>query len=137
MVEHGSAGALLGLRDPTSDLAVAVSAGLPRTALGRLARAMAPADAHFKFRLVPQAALAKQRGAKRLTPEQSALLARVARALSFALEIYGDPESARRFLFGPHMMLGNQAPIDVILDSEDGADRVIQLLGRVAYGGAV
>lgn len=137
MVEHGSAAALLGLRDPTSDLAVAIGAGLPRTALGRLARALAPADTHFKFRLVPQAVLAEQRGAKRLTPEQSALLARVARAFSFALEIYVDPEKARRFLFGPHMILGNQAPIDVILDADDGADRVIQLLGRAAYGGAV
>jgi putative toxin-antitoxin system antitoxin component (TIGR02293 family) len=137
MVEHGSAAALLGLQDPTSDLAEAVTAGLPRTALGHLSRALAPANAHFKFRLVPQAALAEQPGAKRLTREQSALLARVARAFSFALEIYGDPEKARRFLFGPHMMLGNQAPIDVILDADDGADRVIQLLGRAAYGGAV
>lgn len=137
MVEHESAAALLGLRAPTPDLAEAVSAGLPRTALGHLARAVAPTDAHFKFRLVPEAALAEQRGAKRLTPEQSALLARVARAFSFALEIYGDPEKARRFLFGPHMMLGNQAPLDVIIDADDGADKAIQLLGRAAYGGAV
>ena len=129
--------ALLGLRDPKSDLAVAIGAGLPRTALWRLGARVGPRGRPLQVPACAPAVLAEQRGAKRLTPQQSALLARVARAFSFALEIYVEPERARRFLFGPHMMLGNQAPIDVILDADDGADRVIQLLGRAAYGGAV
>ena len=52
------------------------------------------------------------------------------------MEIYRDEERAREFLYRQHPMLENQRPIDVATDTEVGADLIINLLGRAAYGGA-
>ena len=56
---------------------------------------------------------------------------------SFALDIYGAPERAREFLGRAHPMLDGKAPLDVALATSPGADLVINLLGRAAYGGGV
>ena len=54
---------------------------------------------------------------------------------SFALDIYHAPEKAREFLTRPHPMLDGKPPLDVALATGPGADLVINLLGRAAYGG--
>jgi putative toxin-antitoxin system antitoxin component (TIGR02293 family) len=53
---------------------------------------------------------------------------------SFALDIYKDNARARMFLTRPHSMLDEKTPLDVA--TGPGADIVINLLGRAAYGGA-
>jgi uncharacterized protein (DUF2384 family) len=56
-------------------------------------------------------------GPDRLGPEESDRLARVAAVWSLARQVFEAPETARRFLAG--------------------ADAVINILGRAAYGAAV
>ncbi|WP_106640644.1 antitoxin Xre/MbcA/ParS toxin-binding domain-containing protein [Allosphingosinicella vermicomposti] len=59
------------------------------------------------------------------------------RTRQWAIEIYkGDAEKADLFLGRPHPMLDNRRPKDVAVD-DSGAERVISLLGRAAYGGGV
>jgi putative toxin-antitoxin system antitoxin component (TIGR02293 family) len=119
-------------------LAYSIEAGLPVSALDRLAAAVAPDDTRFKFRLIPKATLERRRrSTKRLTTEEGDRLARIAKVYSIALDIYRDPVKVRDFLRRPHMMLDNQPPIDVALATGPGADAVINLLGRAAYGGGV
>jgi putative toxin-antitoxin system antitoxin component (TIGR02293 family) len=107
------------------------------TALDRLAEIVAPDDARFKFRLVPKATLERRRksSSRRLTSEEGDRLARLAKVFSFALDIYKVPENARKFLTRPHPMLDGKSPLDVALATGPGADIVINLLGRAAYGG--
>lgn len=138
MTTLSGAEALLGFKAPvTNGLAQSVEAGLPMTALTHLAAVVAPGDRCFKFRFVPEETWAAQRRARRLSREQGARLFRLAKAFSFALEIYGQPEKARQFFFRPHMMLGARLPIDVVLDDDEGVEMVNGLLGRAAYSSAV
>lgn len=118
-------------------LAYSIEGGLPVTALDRLADSVAPDDPRFKFRLIPKATLERRRrsSSQRLTIEEGDRLARLAKVFSFALDIYGAPEKAREFLGRPHPMLDGKAPLDVALATGPGADLVINLLGRAAYGG--
>ncbi len=135
--------ALLGvkarLHDSRLALPSSIERGLPVTALDRLADSVAPGDARFKFRLIPKATLDRRRKSpgKRLTSEEGDRLARLAKVFSFALDVYHEPERAREFLSRPHPMLDGKAPLDVALATSPGADLVINLLGRAAYGGGV
>ncbi len=129
----------VGVSRPASRLALAYSIenGLPVAALDRLADSVAPNDARFKYRLIPKATLERRRKSpsQRLTSEEGDRLARLAKVFSFALDIYQVPEKAREFLGRPHPMLDGKPPLDVALATGPGADLVINLLGRAAYGG--
>lgn len=116
-----------------------IKSGLPVAALDHLADSVAPSDARFKFRLIPKATLERRRksATKRLTSEEGDRLARLAKVFSFAIDIYKAPESAREFLGRPHPMLDGKAPLDVALATSPGADLVINLLGRAAFGRSV
>lgn len=120
------------------DLIHAIENGLPVAALDRLADMVAPDDARFKFRLIPKATLERRSRspAKRLTIEEGDRLARLAKVFSFALQIYQEPAKAREFMRRPHPMLDGKSPLDVALATSPGADLVINLLGRAAYGAA-
>lgn len=134
--------ALLGIEGFSSDsglaLARSVEAGLPVTALEQFNANIAPDDARFKYRLVPKATLTRRiNSTGRLSPEESDRLVRVAKVFGLAIEIYRSPDKAREFLSRPHMMLEGRTPLDMALATGLGADLVINLLGRLAYGGAV
>lgn len=121
-------------------LASSIEEGLSVTALDRVADAVAPDDAHFKFRLIPKATLERRRksATRRLTDDEGDQLARIAKVFVFAIEIYkGDTARARAFLHRPHPMLEQRAPLDLAIGSGPGADLVINILGRAAYGGGV
>ena len=112
-----------------------VEKGLPLSALDRIVHAVAPEDASFAHRLVPRATLARRRSqaSPRLTPEESARVARLASVWAFAMDVWGNEEDARRWLFQPHMMLEDRRPIDVVLASEFGRPMVEGILGRLKY----
>jgi putative toxin-antitoxin system antitoxin component (TIGR02293 family) len=123
--------------DPRLRLVDAIVEGLSVSALDDVARAVAPDDAGFKFRISPRATLERRRRSGRLSTEESDRLARVAAVWSLAREVFGAPETARRFLGAPHAMLEGRAPLDVALAAGVGAEVVINILGRAAYGAAV
>jgi putative toxin-antitoxin system antitoxin component (TIGR02293 family) len=120
-------------------LAKSILAGLPISALDRLAAVVAPDDAGFKFRLVPKATLERRKrsAAQNLTSEEGDRLARLAKVYVLAQDVYQHDEVARQFLNRPHAMLDDQTPLDVALATDPGADAVINLLGRIAYSGGV
>ena len=131
----------LGLRGGRgSPLAVAnsIKSGLPLSSLERLARKVAPGESAFIYRFVPRATLTRRRSrAKpRLTVDEGNRVAAVAKVWDFAMEIFQDEEKAREFLHRPHLLLENQRPVDVAADTGVGADLVVDMLGRAAYGGA-
>ena len=132
---------LLGIRPDKGSsrlfLANSIERGLPVAALERLAVAVAPEDIGFKFRIIAKTTLERRRKSKRLTSEEGDRVARLAKVFSFAVSIYKKPELARAFLTRPHPMLDGKAPLDVALATGPGADIVINLLGRAAYGGGV
>ena len=129
----------LGLKADTSLMALAaqVERGLPLSALDRVIRLVAPEDAGFPHRLIPKATLARRRAAQaRLTPEESAKVARLAEIWALARATWGSDAAAREFLFRPHAMLEGRPPVDVVLASEFSRPLVEGILGRLRYGSA-
>jgi putative toxin-antitoxin system antitoxin component (TIGR02293 family) len=111
--------------------------GLPIGALERVALLLAPDDAQFKYRLVPKATYdRRKKGALRLSTEEGTRLARVARVWGFSLDVWKSEGDARDFLFRPHPMLEDKRPIDVVIQSEIGAELVLDILGSLKYGSA-
>lgn len=126
--------------DAGSPLALAhsIEDGLPVAAVDRLAKVVAPGDTEWKFRMVPRATLSRRRKRRqKLTSEEGNRLARVAKVYSMAISVYRDERKVREFLMRPHMMLDNESPLDLALATGPGADAVVNLLGRSAYGAAV
>src|SRR3546814_3809084 len=103
----------------------------------RLAGVVAPGGWEFKYRLLSKATLMRRKKSveQRLTAEEGNRLARLAKVVSFALDVYKDQAKARGFLTRPHPMLDGRPPLDVALATGPGADTVINILGRAAYGG--
>jgi putative toxin-antitoxin system antitoxin component (TIGR02293 family) len=139
---EASVSELLGLRKHSGSsfgLMSDVEKGLPLSALDRIAHAVAPDDAGFAYRLVPRATLARRRTqhVPRLTPEESARVARLASVWAYAKDVWKSDEAARRWLFAPHMLLEMRRPVDVVLASEFGRPMVERILGGIKYGTAV
>ena len=134
---------LLGLRtrapETTLALAASVEKGLPVSALDKFAGRVSPLDVRgFAHRVVPKPTLERRRKHKQhLTTDESDRLARVAKVFAFGLEVFRDEARVRDFLNRPHPMLEEKVPLELALATGPGADAVINLLGRTAYGGGV
>jgi putative toxin-antitoxin system antitoxin component (TIGR02293 family) len=124
----------------------AVEHGLPLTSLDRVVRSVAPSDSKFAFRIVARAtlarrrkslAVAKNRAESRLSAEESTRLARLAGVWAMALDVWGDEDAARRFMFEEHPLLLGRRPVDVVLENELGRPVIEGILGRLQYGSAV
>ncbi len=113
-----------------------IETGLPFGALDRIARLLAPDDAQFKYRLIAKATYERRKAARRLSSEEGTRLARLARVWSVALDVWESQSEARNFLFRPHAMLEDRAPIDVVIQNEFAAELVNDILGRLKYGTA-
>ncbi len=110
--------------------------GLPTEAVERIAKLLAPADAAFKYRLIPRATYERRKATRILSAEEGTLLARLARIWGLAVEVWQDEEEARAFLFRPHPMIEDRRPIDLVIQSEFGAEAVLDVLNGLKYGTA-
>jgi len=143
MYEQNSAETVLGVNPKNSDstlsLAFSIEKGLPVATVDKVSKLMAPSETRvFAYRLVPKATLERRRQRKEaLTTQEGDKVARVAKVFAFAKNIFQDDGKVRDFLNRRHMMLENKTPIDVALSTGAGADAVVNLLGRAAYGGGV
>ncbi len=121
------------------EIARRVERGLPVAALDQMVQLVAPEDARFSASIVPKATLSRRRKTPhgRLSVEEGNKVARLAKVWDFAISVWGDAASAAEFLRRPHPMLDGRPPRDVVVASDPGADAVINLMGRGAYGGGV
>ena len=144
LIEARSLAALLGVKPKrgqavdTLELARQVGKGLSAHAVDLLCDLVAPDDSSFRYRIVPKATLARrQRGAGRLSPEESDRLARLARLWALAIDVWKSEQAAHRFLAAPHPLLRNRIPRELVIESDIGARAVENLLGSLKYGTAV
>lgn len=110
--------------------------GLPIDTLERVASLVAPGDTQFEYRLVPRATYERRKDKKVLSAEEGMRLARLARVWGLALDVWRDESEARDFLFRPHPMIEDRRPIDVVIQSEFGAELVVDILSSLQYGSA-
>ncbi|MSO92680.1 MAG: DUF2384 domain-containing protein [Rhodospirillales bacterium] len=114
-----------------------VNRGLPVRTLARIADAIAPADVEFRYRIIPKATLARFKLTRRLNKVQGELVTRLAEVWTDAIRVWKSDEAARNFLNRKHPLLENKRPIDIVLQSEIGAQLVRDVLGRLEHGSAV
>ncbi len=70
---------------------------------------------------------------RRLRPEESDRLYRMARIAARAAEVLGDTEKAARWLRRPNRALGGEPPLSLVR-TDLGSRQVEQLLGRIEHG---
>lgn len=77
--------------------------------------------------------LARRKSEKRLSPEESDLIARVARIHEFAVEVFGTDEKASRWLRTKNRAMKEHRPLE-LLRTDFGARIVEAILGRIDHG---
>lgn len=130
--------AILDLPTASSPLTLVdrINDGLPLRAVDAF-MTKAALEPVLRYRIVPKATLANRRRTEsRLSREESARLARAAKVLALAEDVWGSADEARAFLVRSHPMLEDRRPIDVTLDNEFGADLVEGILQRLRFGSA-
>jgi len=119
---------------PTArDLIELVRQGLPIQAVDGLVAQGHLTPAELDRLVLPRKTLYHRRKLGRLTAGQSDRLLRVARILALAEETFANRAKAQAWLRRPTQPLAGERPLD-LLDTEEGARAVEQLLGHIAYG---
>ena len=82
---------------------------------------------------IPQRTLARRKREGVLNSEESSKLLRLARVVSRASEVFDDPAAAVDWLKSPNAALRGNAPLG-LLDTDIGAENVLDTLGRIEHG---
>lgn len=109
--------------------------GVPVTVFGKLAAEIGTSKTILgKVIGLPSSTLTRRRQSKRLSPDESDRLYRVASAYRSALQLFeGDRKAAQRWLNAPAKALEGSSPIEY-LDTEAGAEAVNALILRLERG---
>ncbi len=118
----------------TSDIQMlnAVNEGFSVDALKSLLKRGIIDEAELK-EFIPARTLARRKNEKRLTPEESDLVARLARIYDYTVEVFGDNVKASRWLRTTNRAIDGELPL-TLLKSEYGARIVESILGRIEHG---
>lgn len=110
-----------------------ITQGLPVAALDVLLDSQFISREEAARLVVSPRTLARRKKAARLSPAESDRLARVARLISYAIEVFGDQEKAAAWLRRPNRVLQQKPPLD-LLTTESGARLVETVLARIEHG---
>ncbi len=82
---------------------------------------------------IPERTLARRKRQGILSSEESSKFVRLARVVERAGLVFADRENALNWLQSPNASLGGVTPLS-LLDTEIGADSVMDTLGRIEHG---
>ena len=108
--------------------------GIPAGAVESLLKAIQVSQSDLAKALgIPERTLARRRREGTLNSEESAKLLRLARVVGRANEVFEEPEGALHWLKSPNSALAGATPFS-LLDTEIGAESVLDTLGRIEHG---
>lgn len=108
--------------------------GLPSASIDALARLTRTTQAELAQALaIPERTLARRKREGVLSTEESAKLLRFARVVERAEEVFEAAEPALAWLKADNAALGGVTP-QSLLDTDIGADSVLDTLGRIEHG---
>ena len=111
-----------------------VRAGLRFSALEALQRRYQITSAQIRELIdISERTLARRKLEKTLSKSESDRLYRVARIAAYAEEVLGSAQAATAWLKTPLPSLGQVTPLS-LLDTDEGAQHVTDILGRIDYG---
>ena len=135
-VEHllGGRGVLRAKPQSTLDWISVIRRGIPAAAVDALTKAINVSQSELARALgIPERTLARRKREGTLSSEESAKLLRLARAVGRANEVFEDPKAALHWLKSPNSALSGASPLSV-LDTDIGAESVLDTLGRIEHG---
>ncbi len=111
-----------------------VRRGISARAVDSLAEALRISRTELAAALgIPERTLARRRREGVLTSEESAKLVRAARVAQRAIEVFEGIEPALDWLKSANAALSGATPLS-LLDTEIGAESVLDTLGRIEHG---
>lgn len=111
-----------------------VRRGLPYAALEALMKGLGLTREQVAEALhLPERTLARRKKERRLHPDESDRLFRLARIAAQAAGVLGSTEKAARWLQKPNRALGGRVPLS-LLDTDAGTREVEEVLGRIEHG---
>ena len=111
-----------------------VRQGLPSGALDAVVRLTRITQSELAHALaIPERTLARRKREGNLSPEESAKLVRFARVVERAETVFENADAARNWLQSPNAVLYGVTPLS-LLDTDIGADSVLDTLGRIEHG---
>ena len=103
-------------------------------AIEAVARAVQLTQAELgKTLAIPERTLLRRKKEGLLNTEESAKLVRVARVMHRAIEVFEDQATALDWLKEPNRALDRVSPLS-LLDTDLGAETVLDTLGRIEHG---
>ena len=82
---------------------------------------------------IPERTLARRKQEGRLHAEESSRLLRLARVISRAEQVFEDADAAMDWLSSANATLEGATPLS-LLDTDLGAENVMDILGRIEHG---
>lgn len=108
--------------------------GIPSAAVDSLAKAMRITQSELAAALgIPERTLARRKKEGLLHSEESAKLVRLARVAERAEEVFEDMDFALDWLKSKNAALSGVTPLS-LLDTDIGAETVLDTLGRIEHG---
>lgn len=108
--------------------------GLPAAAVESLLKVIQLSQSDLARALdIPERTLARRKREGVLNSEESAKLLRLARVVSRANEVFERSDAAIHWLKAPNASLGGKTPLS-LLDTDIGAESVLDTLGRIEHG---
>lgn len=123
-------------RDISSEtqLREAVREGLPYESLATVIEKLGiKGDKVAEVIQLPLRTIARRKKEKRLEPDESDRVVRLARIWTLAAYVLGSEQKASAWLHERNRALGGNPPLD-ILDTDIGTRQVEEVLGRIEYG---
>ena len=120
--------------DTALDWIEVIRQGIPAGAVESLLKALRVSQSDLARALgISERTLARRKREGTLNSEESAKLLRLARVVGRANEVFEDPEPALHWLKSPNSALGGKTPFS-LLDTDIGAESVLDTLGRIEHG---
>ena len=116
------------------DWVAVIRQGLSSAAVDSLAKTLRVTQSELAVALgIPERTLARRKKEGTLNSEESAKLVRLARVVGRAKEIFEDLDTALDWLKSPNAALSGATPLS-LLDTDIGAENVMDTLGRIEHG---
>lgn len=108
--------------------------GIPSAASESLAKTLRMTQSELAASLgIPERTLARRKKEGMFNSEESAKLVRLARVVERAGEVFEDLDAALDWLKSPNAALSGVTPLSM-LDTDIGAETVLDTLGRIEHG---
>ena len=126
---------VLGVKPRSSlDWVGMIREGIPAAAVESILSAVHLSQTELALALgIPERTLARRKREGALNSEESSKLLRLARVVSRASEVFDDPAAAVDWLKSANAALRGNAPLS-LLDTDIGAEAVLDTLGRIEHG---